>query len=175
MKGYRKNYMRYWFVSIIAIVLLFSCTVVVAQSPIINTAQKRLQLEQMEKEVFDLVNAYRIEKGLNALQWFAPAYNDVREHSNQMAAKRVSFGHDGFEFRAENIRKSTSQHLAAIAENVAFGKLTAEAVVKGWINSKPHRKNIEGNFNFSALAIAQDVDNQLYFTQIFLKTEPKIQ
>ncbi|MFY8004290.1 MAG: CAP domain-containing protein [Chitinophagaceae bacterium] len=167
--------MRYWFVSVAFIFFLLFGTAVVAQQPVTNATQKRLQLEQMEKEVFDLVNAYRVEKGLIPLQWFAPGYNDVREHSNQMASRRVSFGHDGFEFRAENIRKSTTQHLAAIAENVAFGKLTAEAVVKGWINSKPHRKNIEGNFNFSALAIAQDVDNQLYFTQIFLKTEPKIQ
>ena len=59
--------------------------------------------------------------------------------------------------------------MKASAENVAFGKLSAEGVVKGWINSPRHRKNIEGDYMYMGVGVAKDSKGISFFTQIFIR------
>jgi uncharacterized protein YkwD len=60
-------------------------------------------------------------------------------------------------------------YMSASAENVAYGQLSAQAVVKGWINSAPHRKNMEGNYTLTGIGLYKDRKGVIYFTQIFLR------
>ena len=55
------------------------------------------------------------------------------------------------------------------AENLAYGELSAEAVVKGWINSPGHKKNIEGNYTLTGIGTYQDAKGVIYFTQLFMR------
>jgi uncharacterized protein YkwD len=84
-----------------------------------------------------------------------------------MANGRTAFGHDGFEARIEDISKKMGRVTAA-AENVAYGNLSSEAVVDGWIKSPGHRKNMLGNFTLIGIGTAKGKGNIVYFTQIFI-------
>lgn len=120
----------------------------------------------IEDEIFDLINKHRKKKGLSPLQTNFVIESEARNHSMAMATKRVPFGHAAFSTRASFIKAKISG-IKAVAENVAYGNLTAEAVVKGWLNSPGHKKNIEGNYRLTGIGVARDVKSQLYFTQIF--------
>jgi len=122
---------------------------------------------KMERDVLYYINEYRTSKGLQPLQWNNVIYPLASEHSVDMAAHKVAFGHDGFDARFNAIKNKLG-YLRGAAENVALGHLDAKAVVKGWLNSPGHKKNIEGNYNLTAIGIAQGNDGNLYFTQIFI-------
>jgi uncharacterized protein YkwD len=84
-----------------------------------------------------------------------------------MARHATAFGHAGFDKRINTITKQIG-NIRAAAENVAFGKLTAKQVVDGWLHSPNHKKNIEGDYNFTGIGVAKDNDGLVYYTQIFL-------
>ena len=84
-----------------------------------------------------------------------------------MANGSVAFGHDGFNGRVKTISKKID-HVRGFAENVAFGDMGAKEVVKMWLGSSGHRKNIEGHYNLTGIGIAKARDGNLYFTQIFI-------
>ncbi|BFG69894.1 hypothetical protein KACHI17_07750 [Sediminibacterium sp. KACHI17] len=122
----------------------------------------------MSNDILYHVNEYRKKKGLGMLKGIAAADEQAALHSKNMALKRTAFGHDGFENRIQRITKSTGTIMAA-AENVAYGKLSAEEVVKGWINSPGHRKNIEGNYTQTGIGVYQDAKGVIFFTQLFIR------
>lgn len=130
-------------------------------------------LLQLEKQVFDLINLYRTKKGLAILQWSDAVYDPCLQLSTEMAQKTAPFSHEGFEKRIAQVTAALDlakpRYLAASAENIAFGDLTAEKVVAGWIKSKGHKKNIEGDYTHSAVGIEKDANGILFFTQIFIK------
>ena len=128
-----------------------------------TSVSKRLTIEE---EILSWINKYRESKSLPALQMNMVISEQAFRHSEEMAAKRVPFGHDGFQERVRRIIQKIGT-LRASAENVAFGKLSPEEVVSLWIKSPGHRKNIEGNYTMTGIGVARASDGALYFTQIF--------
>lgn len=122
----------------------------------------------MEEAVLYYTNLYRNSKGLTQLTLHKTASEVAYVHSKNMALKKTAFGHAGFEERI-TIIQSKSGKMAAAAENVAFGQLSAKDVVDGWIKSAPHRKNLEGNYTMMGLGFAKDARGVPYYTQIFLR------
>jgi uncharacterized protein YkwD len=120
----------------------------------------------IEEEILNLVNKYRRTKGLPALQNNFVIASVAREHTMNMATKRVAFGHAGFSARFKYITSKVSG-TTTIAENVAYGSQTADEVVKEWLNSPGHKKNIEGHYRLTGIGVARDIKSRLYFTQIF--------
>lgn len=123
---------------------------------------------RMESEILRLTNAYRKDKGLSPLQLNDDCSAQALKHSRSMAQGRTRFGHDGFQKRVQQIRRSLGQ-LEASAENVAYGQQSAAEVVNTWINSAPHRKNLLGSYSKIGIGVAQSKDGQYYFTQIFIR------
>jgi len=123
---------------------------------------------RMEKEILQLTNQYRKSKGLPSLQPDDASNIQAGIHSRNMARKRVRFGHDGFQKRVQQISESLGR-LEASAENVAYGQESAAEVVRTWINSAPHRKNLLGNYTKIGIGVAQNKEGQYYFTQIFIR------
>lgn len=121
----------------------------------------------MEKEILELVNRYRQKKNLPALEYDKAIAKAAEKHSENMADKRVSFGHGGFDERIDGLMAKIKGANAA-AENVAYGSETAEEVVAMWLKSKGHKKNIEGKFNMTGIGIARDKNGRIYYTQIFI-------
>jgi len=122
----------------------------------------------MNDSILLYINQYRQNKGLASLQLDSIISVVALEHSINMATKKTAFGHDGFEERMQKIVKNFPK-MKASAENVAFGKLSAEGVVKGWINSPHHRKNIEGDYAYMGIGVAKDSKGVSFFTQIFIR------
>lgn len=119
--------------------------------------------------VLDQINHYRIEKNLQPLQLNSQISKEAEAHSRQMAEKRIPLGHDGFKERVNRLSNYFHQSVKA-AENVAYNNKAAEVSVNQWLNSRGHRKNIEGNYNLTGIGIAYDKKGQVYVTQIFIKT-----
>lgn len=157
-------------VSIVALGLaaVAACTAPKVLTPDVRTStgiRGNANLSAITREVHDLVNDYRRKKGLQVLDWNEAAAAQALQHSQNMASKKVPFGHGGFDNRVKYIRAQTPNTFG-FAENVAMGYPTAQEVVKGWINSPGHRKNMEGNFNAAGIGIASN--GELWYTQIFV-------
>lgn len=121
----------------------------------------------LERDVLALVNKYRKSKKLPPLQTNPAMEYQARRHSMDMATHRIPFGHQGLTFRIKYISEKTG--VTQVGENVAFGNLSAEAVVDGWLNSAPQRKNMEGNYKYTGIGVSRNMENQIYFTQIFAR------
>ncbi len=141
---------------------------VVQTIPTDNTAS----IEQIEKQAFDLVNKHRKSIGLPALVNKEYISAQARLHSIDMASGKVGFGHDGAEERLKIISKSMKE-MQGGAENVFYctGNYNnlAGAALEGWLKSKGHRENIEGDYNLSGMGVAIAPNGDYYFTQIFVK------
>ena len=131
----------------------------------INTSDEDFTV--MEQSILEEVNAYRATKRLKPLQMVSLITEAATKHSKDMGRGRVAFGHDGFDDRMDKIMRKIN-NANACAENVAFGKFTAQEVVKRWIQSPGHRKNIEGNYNLTGIGVVRGKDGYPYFTQIFI-------
>ncbi|WP_435356853.1 CAP domain-containing protein [Emticicia sp. SJ17W-69] len=123
--------------------------------------------ELLQQSVLDYVNLYRKSKGLAPLQMFPLITAEALRHSQNLADEKIAFGHDGFDGRAKRIMSQITGS-NAIAENVAYGKFTAQEVVNRWIQSPGHRQNIEGKYTLTGVGIVRRNDGYLYFTQIFI-------
>jgi uncharacterized protein YkwD len=125
-----------------------------------------IESTEFEIEILALINKYRVSiklpliKPLNIIK--VPSY----DHTVYMI-ERSEISHDQFSNRANYLEKNAS--ILSCAENVASGYKTAESLVKGWIASEGHRKNIEGDFNYFDVIARQNNNGNWYYTNIFVK------
>ena len=117
-------------------------------------------------EILDLTNAARKAKNLRPLVINEDLNAIAQNHSERMAAKKVAFGHIGFQQRYEAARKAIPG-INATGENVAFGPDSPGEIVDGWMHSKGHRENILGNFSLIGIGVAKGSDGSWYYTQFF--------
>ena len=121
----------------------------------------------LQQSVLDYVNQYRKEKGLVPLQMLSVITSEALRHSKNIADGKTAFGHDGFDGRAKRLMSQITAS-NAIAENVAYGKFTAQEVVNRWLQSSGHRHNIEGKYTLTGVGIVRRNDGYLFFTQLFI-------
>ncbi len=115
-------------------------------------------------DIFDLVNEYRSNNGLQKLTRNATADKLATEHTEYMIGND-KISHDNFSSRSENLKDK--ENAKSISENVAYGYTTAEKVVAAWLNSLEHRENIEGDFTHTGVAAIKNSEDTYYYTQIF--------
>ncbi len=120
------------------------------------------------EDILVYINQFRVRHGLPKLQMNPLLSQEALQHSADMAAHRVAFGHDGFSQRMDHLHKKM-QTAQNGAENVAYNYHTAKIVAEGWIKSPGHRRNILGHYNQTGIGIVRDASGKPYFTQIFLK------
>ncbi len=120
-----------------------------------------------QKEILNEVNHYRVSQGLTELKLSSNISKEAKEHSVEMANNSVKFGHNGFDKRMNTVFGEFNQP-RGIAENVAMSPFSAQSIVKMWLNSPGHKKNIEGDFNYTGIGFAYDKNGYAYVTQIFL-------
>ena len=83
--------------------------------------------------------------------------------------------HGGFDLRTDTVARRIPIRNAA--ENVAvnFGYAHPDLVaIQGWIASTDHHKNIIGAYDLTGIGVAQNAQGEYYFTQIFIRQQPKI-
>ena len=121
----------------------------------------------MADDILKLINDYRRKRGLGALSMNNVMNAEALKHSENMAARRTSFSHNGFQGRIKRISSSLNG-VSNAAENVAMGSTSAKMVVEEWLSSPMHKKNIEGPYSLTGIGVAADKKGVLYFTQIFV-------
>jgi uncharacterized protein YkwD len=152
-------------------VLIIILAILIASTfEVFSQTNDKDSLRTMATQVLTLINNHRREIGLGELKFNDAINSEALKHSQNMANGVVPFSHDGFEGRADRLMKLIGGN--AIAENVANGQDDAKSAVESWLGSTGHRQNIEGNYNLTGIGIARGKDGDLYFTQIFLLTQP---
>lgn len=131
-------------------------------------------LAALEQQTFALVNEYRQAHQLPVLVWNGTITQVARAHSRDMATGSVDFGHDGFGDRVRAL-KTALVGLRGAGENVLMTgnpRDAAHAAVALWLRSPHHLANIRGDYTCSGLGVWLDKNGAIYFTQIFVRTEP---
>lgn len=96
---------------------------------------------QSRSDVGALLNAVRAQNGLPALSQNAKLTAAAAAHAQDMA--RVGFfSHSGSDNSTVGERvRAQGYNYCYVAENIALGQPTAEAVMASWMNSEGHRRN----------------------------------
>jgi uncharacterized protein YkwD len=123
-----------------------------------------------QRVILDQINHYRVAQGLQPLKLNNQISKEAETHSRNMAAKVIPLGHDGFKKRV-NTLSNYFHHPVRAAENVAYNNKAPEIAVTQWLNSRGHRKNIQGNYDLTGIGIAYDKKGQVYVTQIFVNSQ----
>ncbi len=133
-------------------------------------AARKPDLATIEREVLQRVNRYRRSEGLSALASDARVAEIARGHSRSMAAGRTGFGHGGFTGRTQAVRRKLPYQ--RVAENVSRHSRNPREIpavaVERWVDSRGHRRNIEGPFALTGVGAAVGPDGSVYLTQIFV-------
>ncbi|MBA9001267.1 CAP domain-containing protein [Thermomonospora cellulosilytica] len=108
-------------------------------------------LTSLEARVVELTNQERAKAGCGALRVDRRLVNAARGHSADMAAKGY-FSHNSPSGETPWDRMKKAGYPASGGENIAMGYPTAEAVMKGWMNSSGHRANIL-NCGYKAIGV----------------------
>lgn len=120
-----------------------------------------------EVELADLINEYRVSKGLRTLNIINHVSYKSEEHNEYMIERKV-VNHDLFAERAENIIEVLGA--VKVNENVAYNFSTPNSALQAWLKSPGHKSTIEGDFTNFGLSITVDPQTgSKYYTNIFLK------
>lgn len=133
----------------ITLIILFSSTLIFAQN--YPTGMERIESinSTFEKEVLRLTNKERKKKRLKPLKWDESLAFAARYHAYDMAMEDY-FEHDSYDRSNGRLRKSCRifdrieafANYSYLAENISAGQLTPEDVLKAWMKSSGHKKNI---------------------------------
>lgn len=146
--------------------VILSCSKAEMNEKLVPESDSGFTNSSYEIELFEAINSYRIENGLPGLLLEKRISAQAKKHNEHMISKK-EICHHFFGARYKALSKSTGAKAAS--ENVAFGYNSAGAVVKAWVNSKGHRKNMEGNFPFIGISAMQDGNDRFYYTAIFVR------
>jgi uncharacterized protein YkwD len=148
-------------------VLLACCTLSIHADP---PTKPEIKMTRAEKEIFDLINLERKKKDLRPLKVNLLLIKIARDHSANMA-KQGKLEHDlDGKKAAKRILDAGYDYLYTgenIAENMGF---PAKAIVKDWMDSEKHRKNIlYPEYTETGVGIVADKNGLLKYTQVFGK------
>jgi uncharacterized protein YkwD len=112
-------------------------------------------------------NRMRADAKLPALAVSAKLREAARQHAQDMAAhgKMSHKGSDGSS-AIDRISAQGYQYRRA-GENIAVGHFTTDELMKGWMNSPPHKRNILGSFSQIGVAYATAENGKRYWCVTF--------
>ncbi len=131
-----------------------------------NQKDIEYQYSELELEILELINNYRIDVGLNKLTPVNYISYKSEEHTNYMISNNV-VNHNNFVSRSENLISVLTAK--RVGENVAYNYSKAQSVLNGWLNSPAHKENIEGDYTHFGISIRKNTEGKNYFTNIFVK------
>lgn len=157
-----------------------------SQNESVNTSSKKLEskpettptenkvstpsgnFSSFQKEVLDLVNVERTNRGLQPLK-FNNELSNVATKKSQDMIDRNYFDHTSPTYGSPfDMMKQFGISYRAAGENIAMGQKTPKEVMNSWMNSPGHRKNIlNPDFTELGVGIASN-GSSIYWTQMFI-------
>ena len=126
------------------------------------------------RAVFAAHNRERAEAKLPALSLDSKLTDAARLHASDMAS-HDKMSHEGSDGSTPSERiKRQGAHPLNDGENVASGYPTVDKLMRGWMESPPHRENILGKFSQVGIAVAWSEDDTPYWCVNFATPWPKI-
>lgn len=123
--------------------------------------------DPFEQQVLTFINQERAKAGLGEVKYNGTLDTAAEKHAKhmslagKMAHSGIGDGDPGERIRAEGFRQ-------AWGENVATGQTSAEQVVREWMNSPTHRKNIlDPGFRQMGVGYVTDPNGRSYWAQEF--------
>lgn len=165
-------------------------------SPSVTSSKPEINIQELEKQIHDLINEEREKRGLSALAWNDKLSVIARKHSQDMANRNYFAhsdpeGHD-FSYRYQqegfncDVRVGNYIYMGAenIFQNNLYSSVTyyggipsydwnsqdeiAESTVQGWMNSPGHRQNIlTAYWKSEGIGVAISDDDKVYITEDF--------
>ncbi len=133
-----------------------------------------VKLTAEEQKILDMTNKERAAKDLPPLKLNSTLVKTARAHSENMAKQgKMEHNLDG---------KTPGQRVLAagydyesVRENIAAGEnWPTSDVMKGWMESKPHRENILAkDIDEIGIGVVSDGKGKLFYTQDFGKQQKK--
>lgn len=125
-------------------------------------------LSAQEMEVVRLVNIEREKAGLKPLKASSELSKVARAKSEDMGRNNY-FSHTSPTYGSPfDMMRQFGISYRTAGENIAKGYLSAESVVRGWMNSPGHRANIlNPNFGTIGVGAYKTSNNTIYWTQMF--------
>jgi uncharacterized protein YkwD len=156
------------FLAIVALLGFTSCSTDSAAEDKVNSIEVPIapQAKQIEIEIMELINAHRINHGLNPLLDHNTVKAVAYTHTDYMIEVN-NVSHDNFFQRKQSLQDNADANV--VSENVAYGFSSAASVVNAWLNSPSHKENIEGDFTDFDVSAEQNNEGKWYFTNIFIK------
>jgi uncharacterized YkwD family protein/spore coat assembly protein SafA len=121
------------------------------------------------QQVMDLTNEERAKNGLSPLTWNWQVARVARYKSSDMRNKNY-FSHQSPTYGSPfSMLESFGVSYRSAGENIAAGQATPEEVVKAWMNSEGHRKNIL-NPGYTEIGVGYTSGGSYghYWTQMFI-------
>ena len=127
-------------------------------------------LDDIRDDVIRLTNQKRLKRGLDPLTGDNLLHEAAQGHADEMDDLGRYLGHDSADGRDPGDRiDEVNYDWRAYRENVASGQRTAKEVVRAWMKSPGHRRNILSD-DISEIGIGFAVDDQsgsAYWVQKF--------
>ena len=165
---------------VLAALSVLTATLVVAPAPTASSAgsdgaervtsqtQRLGTLDALRQRVVTLTNNRRRNHGCNNLSQNDALNTAAQTHTRKMA-NRNTLSHElpGEPSLGTRVRRA-GYDWTMVAENIAAGYTTPEAVVRGWMNSSGHRRNIL-NCRYRHIGVGYAVSDRgtPYWTQVF--------
>ena len=123
--------------------------------------------EEIKAEIFRLINLYRAQAGLSALQSFDTLNQAAQTRATEIADKRDHIRPDGTNFYT--VLNELSIGYFSTAENIACGQATPIQVMTDWLNSEEHKKYIlHPDFNYAGIGYYKTSYGMTCWTQLFI-------
>ncbi|WP_077247251.1 S-layer homology domain-containing protein [Pseudobacillus wudalianchiensis] len=125
---------------------------------------------EVAQQILSLVNQERSKAGVKPLK-YADDVAKVAQLKSEDMAKKNYFDHTSPTYGSPfDMMDRYGIGFTYAGENIAAGYSTAEAVMRGWMNSPGHRANIlSANYAEMGIGIAEGGDYGIYYTQMFVK------
>lgn len=118
------------------------------------------------QQVLNITNGQRRRARSSSLRLHKGLMAAALAHSKDMA-RHLFMSHNSSN-GASFSRRINRYYRGASAENVAMGQTSSQDVMRSWMNSSGHRRNIlNPNYRYMGIAYARGRNNRLYWTQTF--------
>ena len=120
----------------------------------------------LERQIYHLTNAFRVQRGLNPLVLSISTSNAARSHSKDMVFNNY-FSHENLQGEGPGDRVSKFDiPYKSLGENLAYGYVNPVDMINGWLNSqKGHRKILLGDYLYIGVGSALKDNKTHYCTQ----------
>ena len=128
---------------------------------------EKLDPKAVRDALITLHNQARAVEKLPSLEVSQKLQSAAQKHAEEMAERR-KMTHDGVDGSTVLERAQRQGYrLRRCGENIAFGHYTPAHVMEGWLDSRPHRKNILGGFTQIGIGYATAKNGTPYWCVTF--------